>query len=335
MATIKMISEKAGVSIATVSRVLNNDKTMSVNPETRKTIFDIADQLGYTKYKKNLMAKQERKRLAIIQWYTEAEEFKDLYYYAIRIGIERRAMELDYELIRLFHNDTLEPLKTVDGAIAIGKYSKQQIKQFESLCQHLVFVDSDTLNDGHSCVTTDFKHAVRNVLDHFIQQGQLKIGMLVGEEHTEDKVEILIDPRFSAFKNYLTTKKLYRSDYVFIGQFNADSGYRLMTEALQKQGHDFPQAFFIASDAMAIGALRALQEAGKAVPTEVSLIAFNDTPVAKQVYPALSCVTVFTEEMGIAAMNTLHRNINSFAPQIPALIQLATTLTLRDSSQNE
>lgn len=335
MVTIKMIAEKAGVSIATVSRVLNNDKTMSVNPQTRQNIFNIAEELGYTKYKKNLLSKQKRKRIAIMQWYTKAEEFNDLYYYAIRIGIERKAMELGYDIVRLFHKDNLDQLQGVDGIIAVGKYSKKQIKQFESFSDHLVFVDSDTLNDGHSCVTTDFKHAVYNSLDHFIENGLTKIGILVGEERTEDREEMLIDPRFSAFKQYLTAKKLYRSDYVFIGHFSIEDGYRLMKEAIVSQEQDFPQAFFIASDTMAIGALRALQEAGYRVPEDVSLISFNDTPIAKQVYPALSCVTVFTEEMGMAAMDTLDRHLHSFAPQVPTMLQLATSLTLRESSKNK
>lgn len=329
-----MIAEKAGVSIATVSRVLNKDETMSVNPQTRQNIFDIAEELGYTKYKRNLLSKKKKKRIAIIQWYTKAEEFNDLYYYAIRIGIERRAQELNYEILRIFHDEPLSNVGQVDGIIAIGKYSKKQIKLFEALSDNLIFVDSDTLNDGHSCVTTDFRHAVENALEHFLQQHQTKIGILVGEERTEDREEMLIDPRFSAFKSYLSAKKLYRSDYVFIGQFSTEAGYQLMKQAITELKEELPQAFFIASDAMAIGALRALQEAGLQVPQDVSLISFNDTPIAKQVYPALSCVTVFTEEMGMAAMDTLDRHLHSFAPQIPTMLQLATSLTLRDSSLN-
>ena len=61
---------------------------------------------------------------------------------------------------------------------------------------------------------------------------------------------------------------------------------------------DFRQPFFMASDALAVGALRALQEASIPVPDRVSLISFNDTSIAKHVYPPLSTVTVYTEEMG-------------------------------------
>ena len=333
MATIKEIAEQAQVSIATVSRVLNNDKTMSVSDETRQKIFQTADKLGYTRYKKNLVNKNDHRKLAIIQWYTEQEEINDLYYYSIRIGIERRAQELGYDVIRVFHDSPLETAKGADGIIAIGKYSQAQILELERLSDFLIFVDSDTLNQGHTCITTDFDNSVVNVLDHFIDKGQTKIGIITGEEYTADHETPLIDPRFYSFKNYLSSKKLYHSKYVFIGKFSTEDGYQLMNRAISECGDDLPQAFFIASDALAIGALRALQEKDIKVPEQVSIISFNDTVVAKQVYPPLSSVTVFTEEMGIIAMDTLNQHLESLAPKIPLMIKLATSLTLRASSK--
>ncbi|MBY5035349.1 LacI family DNA-binding transcriptional regulator [Streptococcus gallolyticus] len=330
MATIKEIAAQAGVSIATVSRVLNKDENMSVSAQTRERIFQIADQLGYTKHKKNLLAYPNRKKIAIIQWYTQHEELNDLYYYSIRLGIERRALELGYDLVRIFHDHPLSNAQGVDGIILIGKYSPSQITTFENITPNLVFVDSDSLQFGHSCVTTDFYHATRSVLDHFIQKNLTEIGMLVGQEWTEDKSQALIDPRFETFKSYLTTKKLYQPQHVYVGQFTSDSGYQLMKSAIETG--QLPQAFFIASDAMAIGALRALQETSIPVPEKMSLIAFNDTAVAKQVYPALSCVTVFTEEMGATALTTLDQILSADTPQIPRMIQLGTKLTLRGSS---
>ncbi|MGT2802372.1 LacI family transcriptional regulator [Streptococcus henryi] len=333
MATIKDIAEHAEVSIATVSRVLNNDESMSVSEATRAKIFKTADQLGYTRYKKNLIAKNENKKVAIIQWYTESEEINDLYYYSIRIGIERRAIELGYEIIRLFNDSPLDDARSADGVIAIGKYSNSQIKDLEKISDNLIFVDSDTLSSGHTCVTTDFTNSVISALDHFINKGQTKIGILTGEEMTADHEFPLIDPRFYTFKNYLTQQKLYNPDYVFIGKFSTDDGYQLMKNAIETCGDNLPEAFFIASDALAIGALRALQEKDIKVPDRVSIISFNDTVVAKQVYPPLSSVTVFTEEMGILAMNTLNQQLESFTPEIPVMMKLATVLTLRSSSK--
>ncbi|MGT2743194.1 LacI family DNA-binding transcriptional regulator [Streptococcus plurextorum] len=334
MATIKDIAARVNVSLATVSRVLNNDKSMSVSDATRQKIFQAAEDLGYTRHQKNLATATESKKIAIIQWYTESEEINDLYYYAIRIGVERRAMELNYDIIRLFNDTPLEQAAGCHGIVAIGKYSQTQIQTLERLCEQLIFVDSDTLNQGHSCITTDFTNSVTNVLNHFISQGQTKIGILTGEEATSDDQFPIIDPRFNTFKNFLSQRKLYRSDYVFIGRFSSESGYQLMNRAITELGDDLPQAFFIASDALAIGALRALHEANIKVPDQVSIISFNDTAVAKQVFPALSCVTVFTEEMGILAMDSLHRQLIGEAPDIPTMQTVATLLTLRNSSKS-
>ena len=82
MATIKDIAELAGVSIATVSRVLNYDSTLSVADETKKRIFEVAEQLSY---KQKPAKKLETGNIALLQWYTEKEELEDLYYMSIRL----------------------------------------------------------------------------------------------------------------------------------------------------------------------------------------------------------------------------------------------------------
>ena len=124
MATIKDIAHAAGVSSATVSRVLNQDQAMSVSDETRNKIFTIAKQLGYKKSKKTNKRSKSSHRIAIIEWYTEQEELDDLYYYSIRLGAEKRAQELSYEIIRIFNNDSMAQLENIDGVIAkIGRAS--------------------------------------------------------------------------------------------------------------------------------------------------------------------------------------------------------------------
>lgn len=106
MATIKDIAKELHLSIATVSRVLSNDESMSVSDETRKNIFQTADKLGYTRYKKFSQNKVEPRKVAIIQWYSESEEINDLYYYSIRIGVEKKQLILDmksFEFLTTLH----------------------------------------------------------------------------------------------------------------------------------------------------------------------------------------------------------------------------------------
>ena len=332
MATIKDIAQTAGVSPATVSRVLNYDKSMSVSDETRKKIFDIAEQLNYKKSKSQKKTAPQTHRIAIVEWYTELEELDDLYYYSIRLGIEKKAQELGYDIVRIFNNESLSQLEQIDGIIAIGKFSTKQVQELEQYSPALVFVDSDTLDQGHSCVTTDFEHAVTHVLDHFLEQGIREIGMIAGREETADGTTSLDDPRLACFCRYLSDKELYQPAYVKIGKFSSESGYQLMKDMIDEQKEQMPKAFFIASDALSVGALRALQEAGIAVPQDVQIISFNDTSIAKYLYPPLSTVTVFTEEMGKQALQMLDQMIKTDESSIPYMIKLSTKLTLRESS---
>lgn len=332
MATIKDIAQTAGVSPATVSRVLNYDKSMSVSDVTRKKIFEIAEQLNYKKSKRQKKTSPKTHRIAIVEWYTEMEELDDLYYYSIRLGIEKKARELGYDIVRIFNNDSLSQLEQIDSIIAIGKFSTKQVQELEQYSPALVFVDSDTLDQGHSCVTTDFEHAVTHVLDHFLEQGIREIGMIAGREETADGTISLDDPRLACFCRYLSKKDLYQPAYVKVGKFSSESGYQLMKDMIDQQKEQFPNAFFIASDALAVGALRALQEAGIAVPQDVQIISFNDTSIAKYIYPPLSTVTVFTEEMGKQALQMLDQMIKTDENSIPYMIKLSTKLSLRESS---
>lgn len=332
MATIKDIAQAAGVSPATVSRVLNYDPAMSVSDRTRKKIFDIAEQLNYKKSRKTKPNRTQTYRIGLIEWYTEQEELDDLYYYSIRLGIEKKAQKLGYEILRVFQNDSLELLKDIDGLIAIGKFSPAQIQQLEQYSNHLVFVDSDTLNAGHSCVTVDFENAVQKVLQHFINAGFDQIGMIAGQERTSDQTSLISDPRLASFQRYLSDKGIFQPDFVKVGSFSSESGYQMMTELINEHKGKLPPAFFISSDALAIGALRALQEHGIQVPQDVSIISFNDTSIAKYIYPSLSTVTVFTEEMGKQALHILDQSLASEEESIPYMVKLSTKLTIRESS---
>lgn len=335
MATIKDIAEKAGVSQSTVSRVLNLDETLSVSEDTRSRIFRIAEDLHYQKksHKTAPQAGLDSHKIVIFEWYTREEELDDLYYYAIRIGLERQAQELGYEIIRIFSKDDWSLMKEADGIIALGKFSPKTIQDLESYGKPLIFVDSNTLYLGHSCVTTDLEDSVIMVLDHFLEKGHEEIGLLVGREQTADAIPLLMDQRQRTFQQYLTAKGLYQERFVAVGEFSTESGYQLMEQLIQALGKELPTAFFMASDALAVGALRALQEHHIAVPERVSLISFNDTSIAKYVFPALSTVTVYTEEMGKQAIQMLRQIFQGAQPSVPYMVKLATKLTIRDSSR--
>ena len=224
-------------------------------------------------------------------------------------------------------------IQEADGIIALGKFSPKTIRDLESYSKPLIFVDSNTLYLGHSCVTTDLEDSVITALENFLEQGHKEIGLLVGQEETADATPLQMDPRQRTFQQYLTEKGLYEERFVSVGQFSTESGYQMMEQLIQALGDDLPTAFFMASDALAVGALRSLQEHQIAVPDRVSLISFNDTSIAKYVFPALSTVTVYTEEMGKQAIQMLRQTFQGAQPSVPYMVKLATKLTIRDSSR--
>ena len=235
--------------------------------------------------------------------------------------------------MRYFNDQPFTLSEEVIGILCIGKFSQDQISSFEEYQKPLVFIDSDTLSLGHTCVITDFENAIKQVIDFYTQHGIKKIGILTGLEVTTDQEELIQDKRLKYYKSYTQEKGIYHEEFVFQGQFSAQSGYDLMKEAIDSLGDKLPPAFFAASDSLAIGALRALQEAGIGLPERVSMISFNDTILTKQVFPPLSSITVYTEEMGRTGMDILNKEV-LHGRKVPSLTMLGTRLTLRESTLN-
>lgn len=329
MATIKDIAEKAGVSSATVSRVLNYDETLSVGDETKKRVFEAAERLDYTKYQKK--KPKRNAKIAIIQWYTEKEELDDLYYLSLRMGVEKRAEEEGYDILRIFHDTDFEREEEIKGIIALGKFSDKQVAKLASWTKTICFVDSDQLNQKYDSVVVDFEQAVDSVLTHFMQNNHEKIGFIGGQEKFADQSEDIIDKRTLLVENYLRRVNKYQKKYMFNGTFEVKSGFDLMNKAISELGSDLPTAFFAANDALAVGCLRALQEAQIAVPDRVNVIGFNDISVAKYVFPSLSTVKVYTELMGETGFDLLMDRLHS-GRKVAKKITLSTDLILRESS---
>ena len=326
MATIRDIAKQAGVSPATVSRVLNYDQELSVAQETRQRIFEVAEKLNYTKHKRS--PKMGKALIRLVQWYDEAEELADLYYLSIRLGIEKKAEELNLQVRRETLNELSE--SQVTGTIALGKFDAEQIRQLKQLDDNLLFVDFDAMQLGLNSLVVDFDQSMDLVIDHFIQQGHQKIGILSGEEVTKHNLQPIEDPRMLSFKKKLEQLNLFRPDLVVTAPFSMEAGKAAVNEFIA-ESNDLPTALFASSDALAIGGMQAIQAAGLRIPEDISVIGFNDVSVAKYVSPALSTVKVETEWMGELAVTTLLELAKEYSP-VPRKIMLGTELIQRAST---
>ncbi|CAJ1230392.1 LacI family DNA-binding transcriptional regulator [Lactiplantibacillus xiangfangensis] len=329
-ATLKDIAKEVGVSLATVSRVLNKDQSLSVSDETRQRIFEVAEQLQYSKSKRRATP-IARKKLAIVQWYSESKEQDDLYYMSIRMGIERRGQQHQFEVTRIFQNNVRKLDTNVDAIIAIGKFSPKQVYNMATITDNLVFVDDDQFDSGFDSVVTDFRTATEKVVDYFWGRDIHDIGFIHGTEMTTDHELEVVDRRMLGFRTAMERRHAYNPKVVFKGDYTSESGFKMMKKAITTLGDKLPEAFFVANDPMAAGALKALQSAGIKVPERVKLFSFNNTSLATFVYPELSAVNVDTELMGTDAVDLIMSRLEGRTTV--QRVELGTSLVERDSTK--
>lgn len=312
MATIKDIALKAGVSLATVSRVLNYDTTLSVTDDTRKKILEIAEELEYKTVRERNISRNIDKRIkiGIIHFYSEKDEIGDPYYLSIRIGIEKSCSSKNIDLINIFKQDGKYgnyELEKLEGIIAVGKFSFDEIEDFSVYSSHIVFVDSSPNDKKFDSVIIDFKEAVIEVLVYLLDLGHKEIGYIGGREYIGGNNDLIMDEREKTFRDFMQEKLVYNASYVRTGKFTAEDGYKLMKKILQNE--EIPTALFIASDTMATGAIKAIGEANLSVPQDISIVGFNDIATSKYQVPPLTTVKVHTAFMGVTAVNLLLERI--------------------------
>lgn len=308
MATIREIAKLAGVSPATVSRVLNHDETISVSDETRKKIFETAERVSYQKPTRAKKTARAEFTIGLISWFNELEELNDPYFISIRMGIEKECQSSKIQLIKIFNDDILEnkfPSISFDGLIVLGKFPKEHMERFKSYTKHIVCIHSDAYGFSHDRVIADFSEITKNVLDFILEKGHTKIGFIGGRELLPFTKEPLIDERETTFETYLSSLGLYNPSYVRIGNFDFRDGYQMMLSLLKENKEALPTCLFVASDTLAIGALRAISEAGLNVPKDIAMIGCNDIPTSHYTFPTLSTVKIYTELMGETGVRLL------------------------------
>ena len=337
MITIKQISELANVSQATVSRVLNDDPTLSVTEETRENILRIARENNYVKRgRKKVSAAGKKKQLgekvAILLRQTIEAELSNPYFMSIRKGIEMACKEeglttVSYRVDELTQQDIEEDFL---GVIVVGLVHPEIVKILSKGSENVVFVASSPNEKVYDSVTIDLEKATEQVVDHLLKHHYKKIGFIGGHstEITASNERVTSEnKRYKAYKRKMEERNSFHEEFVFFGKYTMSDGYRLMKQATEME--NLPQAFIVANDTMAVGALRALQDKGIKVPKQVALFSFDDSELAQFASCPLSTVKIFTEEMGKASVMLLISRKKG--REIPYNIVLPTELVIRES----
>jgi len=326
MVTIKDIANLAGVSIATVSRVLNFDDTLKVTDSTKQRIFEVAEELNYIK-KKERNTKKSAYKVGIANWYTEKEEVLDPYYLSIRMAIEKKCASENIQVVKLSPFSTIYK-EEIDGIIAIGKFGQREVEKLRIVSDNIVFVDSSPESEVYDSVVCDLKYATINILNYLEQLGHKNIGFIIGQEYINEGTEIFIDRRERTYKEEMRTRGIDYKPNLYIGKFTPQSGYELMKKALA--GKNNITAYIMANDSMAIGAYKAISEAGLKIPEDISVVSYNDNTTAQFIVPALTTVKIHTEFMGETAVDLMIEKLKD-ERKIAKKVVTPTKLIKRDS----
>jgi len=327
MATLKDIATEAGVSLATVSRVLNDDPTLNVKEETKHRILEVAEKLEYksTSSRKAQVHTVGHHHILAIYSYQQDLEINDPYYLAIRHGIETQCEKLGIELTNCYFNNALPELKKVTGVLIVGQPSRAIRDAATALTDNVCFIDFHEPGSSYDAVDIDLVRIAKEVIDFFIAQGARRIGFIGGQDEP-GKADI----REVAFVEYGRLKGVVSEEDIWRGGFSSSSGYELAKTMLAKA--DFPTALFVASDSIAIGVLRAIHERGLSIPDDISLISVNDIPTARFTFPPLSTVRIHSEMMGSQGVNLLVEKARD-GRALPLNVFVPSVLKLRGTTR--
>ncbi len=304
--TIRDISRMTGFSPATVSNALNGKK--GVNEDTTRKVRKAARELGYFE---EPAAGRTRIRLVLFRAVQTSIEGTSALS-GLLIGVQEACADMGYELTVQYLDkndpDFVRNAKALaeDGKtpmiIAGDEFTDLEYTYFENSKAPLILVGYWNAHMKHSAVIVDHEQAVGSMIDYLAGKGHRRIGHLKCRLSTPTYIAREIWYLESLKRNGLD----YDEDYTVVLEPGLEASYGAMKQYL-KTAHTLPTAFFADSDEIALGAMKALQEAGYQVPGQVSVSGFGDIPFAEIASPGLSSIHFSQKEIGQTAVQYLAR----------------------------
>ena len=328
--TIRDIADLAGVSIATVSRVLNDRP--DVAPDTRETVLQVVREHGFSRNRGARALSRGRTGFVGLTLPLIA----DAYFGPILSGAAEALYEADMRIVlgpTLHEHDRevslLERLvrESTDGAILmLPSESEDELRALQSQGYPFVVVDPmEPPPEGIPCVSAMHAAGAKRAVEHLLAFGHRRIGVIAGPEGWYATEERMLGFRAAlAGAGLLPDASLIR-----YSNWRIETGEPTATDLLSLP--DPPTAIFAFNDNVAIGALNAAHKLGLHVPEDVSIVGFDDTFQSTIVLPKLTTVRQPLQELGRTGVSLLMRLLDG--QRIDALhMELATTLVVRDST---
>jgi alanine racemase len=327
MANIQQVAKQAGVSVATVSRVLNSQNTVSA-----KTKMRVEEAIKKLNYEPSLLGRNLRtseSRLLLILIPTISNPF----YLEIIKGIEQVAISQNYNIL-LCETDSnpekeniyfdLVRKKMADGIISMDP--AVNVETLKKLAENYAIIQCSEYEEGTGIpyVTIDNEEASYRAVKHLIQIGHKKIALM-----NSDEKYLFARQRKMGYKRALEENGItLKNEYIIPTQrLGFENGQQAMKKILNLQ--DRPTALFAVSDLLAIGALKEINAAGLHVPNDIAVVGFDKIDFSNMTNPTLTTIAQPMKRMGSVAARMLIEKIKG--EEVESII-LDHELVIREST---
>jgi LacI family transcriptional regulator len=323
--TIKDVARESGVNVSTVSRALNGE--YGVHAETREHVAEIAARLGYrpNRVARGLVTGKSHTLGLVVS------DIRNLFFAEVARGAEDAAYRGGYDLVLC--NSDLDPEKQlryvqslaekrVDGILmnSVSALSRKQQDQLSGLGVPIVLLNRGATRHGFSTISADNEAGGALAAEYLLKLGHRRIAHLTGPRHHGNMTD-----RARGFVRAL--KAVH--PVVLHGKNNFAGGTELARKLLEQ--HPQITAIFVGSDTMAFGVMRALLEAGRRIPRDVSVIGFDNVELSSIVHPPLTTIHQPKYEIGQAAVEILLRLAGRGEHQVPEHRLFGVHLVERES----
>lgn len=312
--TLSDIAEKTGFSVSTVSRVINEKGNISA--QTRSVVLDTASEMGYEFRKYNKDLNQKSQYIATVfnnRLDKQGGILGNPFYAQIALGLENFTKSHNYELlIKSITGESKKDKKIINemissqeiaGMIFIGyMIDEKLIMEIKESGMPVVVIDNHFWQENIDCILNDNIAGSKKMMNHLIELGHKDIAFISGPLDNTS-----FEERYTGYINTLRNHSLEIKDsFIKIGDstYGTESAYKVVTKMLREE-KELPTAFFAVNDSRAIGAIKAIKDAGFSVPEDFSISGFDDIETGRHITPSLTTVKIFKQEMGITAMERL------------------------------
>lgn len=335
--TLKDIAERAGVSVSTVSRILNDKDTKAASSEVRERVWQIINETGYvpnanardlrsSSWKNHGTREKEKSYFACV--YARSSDSNDHFFSELANAVKYEAYKKGYILKCSFYASDLNKKsfmatvkdQNISGFVVLGRFANDYANYIMGEQKNVVYVSLNPVDTKHDTIYCNGRKAGMMATEHLLSMGHTEIAY-VGEMAKEN--------RFAGYREALMAHGLeIDTARVVEAKQTLEGGYQGARQLCERAGGF--TAVFCANDATAMGCIKYLRETGIKVPEQVSVISVDDIEMSRYFNPMLTTIHIPIDELGRQAAKMLIDRIEK-GHSLPLKMELPFSLSNRDS----